>query len=58
MKIFNKFILSSAFFAGLIAVGLTGSSLARNKVTANINVKLENTVQAIEAALRLEIVLM
>ncbi|MEM7713842.1 MAG: ATP-binding protein [Cyanobacteria bacterium P01_A01_bin.68] len=57
MKIFNKFILSSAFFAGLIAVGLTGSSLWRNKVTTNINVKLENTVQAIEAALRLEIVL-
>ncbi|MEO0688175.1 MAG: PAS domain-containing sensor histidine kinase, partial [Cyanobacteria bacterium J06649_11] len=58
MKIFNKFILSSACFAGLIAVVLTGSSLWRNKVTTNINRKLENSSQTIEAALQLEIALM
>ncbi|MEM6402121.1 MAG: ATP-binding protein [Cyanobacteria bacterium P01_D01_bin.116] len=55
MKICNKFILSSACFAGLIAVVLTGSSLWKNQVTKNINRKLDKSGQAIEVALQLEI---
>ena len=55
MKIVTKFTLSSACFAGLIAVLLTGNSLWRNLVTANMNSKLEQSSQAIKTALRLEI---
>ena len=55
MKIFNKFILSSVCFAGLIAAVLTGSSLWRDRNSANMNRKLEQSSQTIEAALRLEV---
>ncbi|MEL6165949.1 MAG: PAS domain-containing sensor histidine kinase, partial [Cyanobacteria bacterium J06628_3] len=57
MKIVKKFIISSTCFAGLLAVVLTASSLWRNKVTTNINGKLEQSGQAIEAALLLKVAL-
>ena len=55
MKIFTKFIFSSACFVSLIAVVMTGSSVWRNRISAKLNSKLEMSGQAIEAALLLEV---
>ncbi|WP_414622381.1 ATP-binding protein [Calothrix sp. CCY 0018] len=55
MKIFTKFIASSACFAGLMSAVLVGTSVWRNQVADNMNRKLEQSGQAIEAALRLEV---
>ena len=55
MKIFTKFTLSSACFAGLMSAVLVGTSVWRNQVAAKMNRKLEQSGQAIEAALRLEV---
>jgi signal transduction histidine kinase len=55
MKIFTKFIASSACFAGLITVVLVGSSLWRNRTLVNISRKFEKSGEAIEIALQLEI---
>ncbi len=55
MKIFTKFTLSSACFAGLIAVVLTGNSLWKNRALANISRKFEKYSKEIEIALQLEV---
>ncbi len=55
MKIFTKFIASSACFAGIISAVLVGSSLWQNLALANISRKFEKSSIAIEIALQLEI---
>ena len=55
MKIFTKFIASSACFAGIISAVLVGSSLWQNQRLANISRKFEKSGIAIQIALQLEI---
>ncbi len=55
MRIFQKFIVSSACFAGLITAILTTSSVWQNRVSSDINYRIEKSGKVIEVALRLEL---